>query len=190
MNKDDRIKSALEIAMEKVASMAELTPEELNEQTEKEYRPRGEAIASKYLGNTLRGKDLRSELKKYKGKEGEIVRRAFLSALCQSLGLVDMRESLKAIDGIQMVETNVNLEEIRREIESVAQEFRQQMEQRYAVYENLEREKLGELWISGSAVRPNLDGSADWQRELTGIQSAYETRLNKVRENLVHLIGI
>ena len=190
MEKDDRIKSALEIAMEKIAGMTELTPEEVDEQREREYRPRGETIANKYLQNTLRGKDLRSGLRKYKGREGEIVRKAFLSTLCQSLGMADIDKSLKAVDGIQIVETNMKLEEIKREIESVSLEFRQQTEQRRAVYENVAKEKLRERWISGTAVRPNPDESADWQRELAGVQSEYDARLGRLKDNLARLIGI
>jgi len=70
---DGKIKSALEIAMEKVAKMADLTPKEIREQKDREYRPRGEVTASKYLSHVIKNTDLAVELSKYQGEEGEVV---------------------------------------------------------------------------------------------------------------------
>lgn len=185
-----RIKSALELAMERMAGMSQLTGEELMAQKEKEYQPRGAAIAHKYLEGALRERDLPTELRRYKGEEGEIVSKAVLSTLCQSIKIEDMSQSRKAIDGIQAVATTANLDEIRREAEAIFSEFYQQMEQRYATYEDRGREKLRELWLSGSAVSPNLEESQDWRQELSRLQSEYTSRIDKLRENLSRLIGI
>ena len=51
--KEEKIKSALEIAMEKVSDLPELTREEIEEQKEKEYGPVGDAVAKKYLSGTI-----------------------------------------------------------------------------------------------------------------------------------------
>ena len=97
---EDRIKSAREIAMERLARMPALTPEELNEQREKEYGPRGKGIAGRYLDGPLRSSDLAGELRRYQGKEGEVVRKAFVSALCDAISLRDEAKSVRAIEGI------------------------------------------------------------------------------------------
>ena len=186
---DKRIKSALEITQEKAASMSRLTPEELNEQREREYKPRGLAIASRYLENKLRGTDLRVELNRYQGKEGEIVRKAFLVTLFESIGLEDMKKSLRAIDGIQTLEPNAKLEEIKKELEAIFNEFQEQRQQKYAVYEELERERLRGLGVSGSSVKSNLEEGQDWGQELRRIQSEYDSRTNKLREKLLIVIG-
>ena len=187
---DQKIKSALEIAMEKAAKISKLTPEELMEQKEREYKPRGKAIANKYLGGTLRGADIEIELDKYQGKEKEIVRKAFLSTLCQSIELEDAEKSRRAIAGMQTLESNAPLEEIKGEIEKISSEFQQQREQRYTVLEASNREKLRELWISGSAVKLNLEDKEDWQQELKKLQLVYDSRINKLKEKLLHYIGI
>ena len=185
---DERIKSALEIAREKAASIPELTPEELNEQREREYKPRGLAIASRYLENKLRGTDLGIELNRYQGREGEIVRKAFLLTLLESIGLEDMKKSLRAIDGIQTLEPNANFKEITKELETIFSEFQEQHRQKCGVYEELEKEKLRGLWVSGSAVKPNLEESEDWGQELRRIQSEYDSRINKLREKVSCLL--
>lgn len=187
---DQKIKSALEIAMEKAAKISKLTPKELMGQKEIEYKPRGKTIANKYLGNTLRGVDLETELGKYQGKEKEIVRKAFLSTLCQSIELEDMEKSRRAIAGIQTLETNAPLEEIKGEMEKISSEFHQQRRQRYTVLETSEVEKLRGLWISGSAVKLNLEEKEDWQQELKELQVVYDSRINKLKEKLLHCIGV
>ena len=185
---EDRIKSALEIAMEKAANMPGLSSEELNEQREREYKPRGIAIANKYLETPLKNSDLEVELHRYQGKEGEIVRKAFLSTLCQSIGFEDPEKGRRAIDGIQKLETAVPLHEMKEEVEKISEEFHQQRQQRYRVLEESEREKLQGLGISGSAVKPNLEDKENWQQEVKELQSVYDSRISKLREKLLNYI--
>ena len=59
-----------------------------------------------------------------------------------------------------------DLDETKKKIEVVFDEFGQQLEQKVPHYEDLEKERLEQLGISGSAVRPNLEGSQAWQEEL------------------------
>ena len=182
---DERIKSALEIAMERAASMPNLTQEELAEQKEREYQPRGAAIGRRYLEGALKERDLLTELSKYQGQEGEIVRRAFLLTLSQSIRLENKSVSLKALEGIKAVEPLAGFDEMKRQIEAIFDEFNQQLEQEVPRYEALENERLEQLGISGSAVKPNLEESQTWQEELKQIQSEYDSRISKLKENLL-----
>ena len=181
---DKRIKSALEIAMERAASMPSLTQEELAEQKEREYRPRGVAIGRRYLEGTLKKMDLQTELSKYQGQEGKIVKRAFLLTLNQSISLENKSVSLKALEGIRAVEPTDNFDEIKRQIEGVLDEFGQQVERQVGRHEAFEKERFQTLGISGSAVKPNLEESQAWQAELKRIQSEYDSRISKLREHL------
>ncbi len=185
---DKKVKSAREIAMEKIAEMSKLTPQEAAELREKEYEPRGKVMANKYLGNALRKTDLEIELYKYQGEEREIVRKTFLSTLCQSIALEDMEKSRRAIEGMQTIEKSEHLDEIKSEIESIFCEFDSQRQQKYAQFGELVKEKLKRLWISGSAVKPRLKENADWQGALKEIQATYNLRLSKVKEEMTHYI--
>ena len=182
---DKRIRSALEIAMERAASMPGLTQEELAEQKEREYRPRGAAMGRRYLEGMLKKRDLQTELSKYRGQEGEIVKRAFLLTLNQSIKLESKSMSLKALEGIKAVEPTADFGEMKRQIEAIFDEFGQQLERKIPRYEALEKEKLQQIGISGSAVRPNLEESQAWQEELKRIQSEYDSRISKLEENLL-----
>ena len=182
---DKKIKSALEIAMERMASIPGLTKEELATQKEREYQPRGAATARRYLQGLLKERDLQTELSKYQGQEGEIVKRAFLLALKQSINLDSKSITLKALDGISAVVPIADLDETKKKIEVVFDEFGQQLEQKVPHYEALEKGRLQQLGISGSAVRPNLEESQAWQEELRQIQSEFDLKLTELKENLL-----
>ena len=184
-----KIKSALEIAMEKTANIPKLTPEELREQKEREYAPLGRAIANKYLEKTLRQRDVETQLSKHQGQEKEIVRRAFLLTLCQSIELEDMERSRRVIEGIQILKRDEYLEEISREIEKISREFHQERQQRHDVLEKLENGKLEHLGIRGSAIKTNLENREDWQQELDRIQLTYKLRIDKLKEKVSHYVG-
>ena len=76
---EEGIKSALEIAMEKISRLPELTPEEIAGQKEREYMPIGEALCQRYLNGAITDKDLSFELEKCHGDKEHIVRRTLVS---------------------------------------------------------------------------------------------------------------
>jgi len=179
---DHVIKSALEIAREKIAKMQDLTPAEIIERQKKECQPRGEAIANKYMGGLLRNTDLEIELGKYPGKESILMRKAILTSLSQSLDLENKEKNQRAIAGMQILVPELDFEETGAEVESICNEFQQEKERKYAIYEETGREKLQELGISGSAVRTSPGKSQDWQTGLKETQQAYDVRLTSVKE--------
>ena len=187
---EDRVKSAREIALEKIARIADLSPEELAKQKHSEFGPRGEAIARKYLDGTIRGTDLQRELGKYHGDDGQIVRRAFISSLGKSVELLDAARSRKAMEGARLIAgEDVRFEELKKEYEQILAEFEQQTQQGSIVFETRERERLREIGVSGSAIRHNVKESAGWQQELSRIRQAHDVRLDKLRERLMQYAG-
>lgn len=85
---DRKIKSALEIAMEKASKMTDLTPQEIREQKEHEYIIRGKAIANRYLTGAIKKHELSFELKKFQGDEKQIIRKATLSFYSRRFSLM------------------------------------------------------------------------------------------------------
>lgn len=186
---DPVIKSAMEIAMEKIARMQKLTPEELTEQQEREYKPRGEAIANKYMGSMLKVADLDIELGRYHGAEREIVKKSILSSLMQSISLEGNEKSQRAIAGMKILAPKVDLEEISTEVSAIFAEFHQEKERKYSIYEAVEQEKLRQLGISGSAVKATLNGNRDWQNGLHETHQTYDLRLTNIKGKLSRHIG-
>ena len=186
---DPVIKSAREIAMEKIARMQKLTTEEITEQQEREYKPRGEAIANKYMGSMLKVADLDIELNKYHGAEREIVKKSILSSLMQSISLEDNKQSQRAIAGMKILAPKADLEEISTEVSALFAEFHQEKERKYSIYEAAEQEKLRRLGISGSAVKAQLNGNRDWQNGLDETRQTYDLRLTDIKGKLSRHIG-
>ena len=185
---EEKIKSALEISMEKVAKMADLTPQEIREQKEREYGPRGEVTASRYLSHVIKNTDLAVELSKYQGEEGEIVRKAFLSSLCRAIQLNDADKSRRAIAGIQTLDIQFDFEGVKGEFEEISSAFDREREKTYQKLEESQREILNGLGISGSAVRPNVKEKADFQNELNQMRAPYDMRIDKLKDKMLHLI--
>lgn len=188
---EHRIKSALEIAMEKVAGMPGLSQEEITEQKEREYRPIGEAMARRYLESAIRVGDLPGELGKYRGDEGRIVKRAFLSSLYRSIELGDAARGRRAMEGIQvLVGASRRLEEAKGEFEATSGEFEREINRKREAFETMEKERLRRLGISGSAIRPNVKDREDWQQERSRIGHEYGSRLDKLRKILMQIAKV
>ncbi len=88
-----------------------------------------------------------------------------------------------------MLIPGLDVAKVSAEVESVADELRQEKERKYTVYGAGETGKLSLLGISGPAVKPKLDGQQDWLNILRETQQAYDLRLNEVREKLSRLMA-
>lgn len=180
---EEKVKSALEIAMERISGLPELTPEEIAEQKEKEYRPVGEALANKYLQDIIDVQNIPTELCRHQGDSGRIVRRAFISYLCRSVQLEDSQMAVKALTGLcklaedtEGIKEQANAAWIR-----VQDDFQQLKDQTLQECEVSEKEKLNVLGIFGSAVRPNMTDNESLKKKLSELYRTFEPEMEKLR---------
>jgi hypothetical protein len=188
---EEGIKSALELAMERISALPQLTPQEIEEQRQKENAPLGTAIALKYLNGTISDAELPAELNRYEGERRQIIYRALLSSLCNEMRLENnpqhIMRSLRAVAALipqkkSLCETAAN------SFGQILDEFKTAREKRISELGDLARKKLSELGIGGSAVWPNLNEDDHWKEELASIQRAYEPKLERLRNNLLEEI--
>ena len=111
--------------------MADLTPQEIREQKEREYGPRGKALASRYLSHILKSTEVVVELSKYQNEEGQTVKKAFLSSLCQAIQLDDVDKSWRAIEGMQALDIAFDIEGLKSEFEEISNAFNREKEKTY-----------------------------------------------------------
>lgn len=183
---EERVKSALEIAMERISELPELTPEEIAEQKEKEWWPVGLAISNRYLQGQIREDELEADLNGHRGEPGEIVRRAFISNMCQSIQLEDVSKADRAFDGLAVIAgEGDSLEGAQRDFLQVRREFEREKEIVSNKFASLLRTELENGGISGSAVRPNVAGNETWKRNLSGMFRSYTPKLDKIRGRLM-----
>jgi hypothetical protein len=185
---EERIKSAFEIAMERISSLPELTPEEIVEQKEKEFKPAGLAISHKYFQGRISEDDLPSELSRHQGEKGEIVRRAFVSCLCQAIQLEDAAKADKALGGLVALAEGEK-GDFRKTVQGnylqARSDFERDAQMEFKKYDSLIRKDLENAGIRGSAVRPNLAENEKWLHVLSRIRQEYEPRLEKIKNELM-----
>ena len=181
------IKSAWELAMEKVEKLGKLSPEEVRRQKEEKYGSIGQGLAEKYLtGLALR--DVRIELDKYKGEERELVRAALASKLIDAIELGDAERLSKVIEGISELnlKSREGLAGIRAEIEQLFAECREAEQKKRREVETAARGVLHQLRISGSAIGSvNPEVVPEWKNELDKIALPHREKLDSLKARLV-----
>ena len=180
------IKSAWELAMEKVDKLGKLSPGELRKQKEDKCRSIGQGLAERYLGGlTLR--DLKLELDKHKGAEGELVKAALVSKLTDAIELGEAERLARVVEGI----TEINIKSrdvlagVRAEMEQLFGEYREAEQKKRREVETGARAVLHQLRISGSAIGGvNPEVVPEWKSELDEIAQPYRERLNEIKARL------
>ena len=179
------IKSAREIALEKVEKLGKLSPEELKQQQEKEYTLIGQALAEKYLGG-LDLRQLKVELDKYKGEKRDGVKKVAMVKLAQSIELENRQRLEKAIEGIFYLREDGEVGEIGNEVKQLLDEYEQAGRKMREEIEKSGREVLHQLRISGSAIEAiNPRVRDEWQQSLDKLAQPYKERLEELRQKLL-----
>jgi hypothetical protein len=180
------IKSAWELAVEKVEKLGKLSPEELQRQKTEKCGSIGQGLAEKCLtGLALR--DVKIELDKYKGEERELVRAALASKLIDAIELGGAERLSKVIEGISelKLKSGEALAGIRTEIEQLFEEYREAEQKKRREVDAAARGVLHQLRISGSAIGSvNPEVVPEWKNELDKIALPYRERLDSLKARL------
>jgi hypothetical protein len=153
------IKSSIELAMEKVARMSKLTPEELAEQQRKELSPLGKALALKFTEGRIDAKELATELGRYREEEATIVRQALLSELKQSLGLDDAGKNDRVFEALEALGHGIGSGGLRVDAGEITAEYQKEKERIESRFAREYEASLQKRGVSGSSLRPNLRDS-------------------------------
>jgi hypothetical protein len=192
----DEIKSAREIAAEKVAGIGEATEEE---RLNWKYVPEGEKLATRYAKE---GGNLVLEL----GKFDETVRKHVImgvaSVLVRTISLPDSdlakRNNKRAMDGLKLVKTNqVGLENVysrmRRIFDHYSGQGEEQRRQAYAAFKaefeaqvrQALQQQLGALGGFRIDVEKQPQFQAEWRRRQTQLDSQYLKLLDELKQELM-----
>ena len=178
---DDKIRSALDIALEKAEKLGSLSAEERRRLEEQELSEAGEALARRYMdGLPLR--DVEVELGRRDSKEREAIVSHLLSSLLNGVDITDTARLDKALGAIDRLYGD---SEVAGRIRALVAEYQRALEAlRRDNLGGLEEEKRRELehkGISGSAVQPNVEASVEWLEAREQLDAAFRTRMDEVR---------
>lgn len=182
------IKSAWEIAMEKVEKLGKLSREELSRQKEEKYGSIGQILADKCLAG-LGPWQLEIELDKYNGEEKELIKSALASRLIQAIELGNSKRLERVIEVIAgLGQGKEEVEGIRGQIEQLFQEYKlvEEEESREAV--KSAGEILHQLRISGTAIGAiNPKAIPEGRAALGSAAGPFKDRLEGLRQELTDL---
>ena len=180
------LKSAWEVAQERASRLGKLSAEEKEQQERQRYRQVGQVLAQKWMDSSQR-LDVTAELSKHEEKGREIIKRAVIEHLIETMGFADtqainsVKRVIEAISSLKP-ELQPKVEEMGQlvqEYELAEQKTRQELESNY-------RATLHQLRISGTAVDAiNIEDNPQWQLARQGLVESLAPRLNALKQALV-----
>ncbi len=192
------IKSAREIAMEKVEKLGEATEEE---RLKWKYVPQGEELAVRYLKGNI---NLVVELSRYEEKVRKYIVEGAAEVLTRNISLpkndVVKKNNRKTMEGLKLLKSDkVSAENVFSKIRYLFNHYAEQGEQqRQQAYQSLKTEmeakvqqalqqQLGTLM----GVKINIENQPQFQQEWRKIQiqldSQYLTHLNEYKRELSNI---
>lgn len=192
----DEIKSALEIAMEKVEKLGEATEEERLKWT---HVPEGEKLANRYLKENL---NLVVKLNRYQENIRKYIMEGTAEVLIRNLGLpkndVAKKNNRRAMDGLKMLKNDkVNVENVYSKIRYLFNHYTEQGEQqRQQAYASLKTELEARIQQEAQQQLDPLMGmkidverqpqfQQEWRKIQTQLDSQYLTHLNEYKRELL-----
>ncbi|MEM5947438.1 DUF6657 family protein [Spirochaetia bacterium 38H-sp] len=192
------IKSALEKALERAAS---IKPDK-EKLEESQYITEGKQLAAKILSGEEA--DIKKELKKYKGKQSNWVKKGFADTIIGNLKLPQEKEDLQQLstllkalkpiaaqaDMIPAVEQQ--LTQFFTQYLKTVEQYRQAIKQQYS---GRLREKEAQLSQQlGREVKISPEADPEYQaiirQNLAPIEEQYQQHMQQIRKELKQLLGI
>ena len=192
------IKSAYEIAMEKINQIESATPEE---RLKWKFVPKGEELAGKYLKDDI---NLVAELSKYNDLEKKYVTQGISAILVRNIDLPKndavKKTNRKVMDGIKLIKKDKGaVENVFSKLRYIFNHYAEQGEaQKKEAYEQVKEQfmiKLQQaLQQQGTAARMNnIDVERqpqfqeEWRKMLIRLDSQYLQHLNEYKHELLAL---
>ena len=189
------IKSAREIAIEKMAGLGEATEEE---RLRWKYVPEGSRLAARYIAEDC---NLVLELGKYDEKIKEYIIEGLSDILIRNISLPDSdlvkKRTRRAMDGLKAVKKNqVGLENVYSKIRRIFDHYQDMGEQqRNQAYLSLKTEfeaqvrqalqqQMGSLGGMQIDVEKQPQFQTEWRRRLAQLDSEYLKLLGELRQEL------
>ena len=193
------IKSAREIAMEKVEKLGEVTDEE---RLRWKYVPEGEKLAAKYLKQNL---NLVAELGKYEEKIIKYIKEGAADILIRNINLpkndISRRNNKKAMEGLKTLKSDkIGVENIFSKMRNIFNHYIEQGEQqRKQAYQQLKvefetrvrqaiQQQLGSVVGLKIDVERQPQFQEEWRRIQNQLDSQYISLLNEYKQELSAIV--
>ncbi len=183
----DEIKSALEIAMEKIEKLGEATAEE---RLEWKYVPEGEKLAAGYLKEDC---DLAAELSKYGEKERKYATEGAANILIRNINLprndITKKSNRRIMDGLKDLKSDkISVENVYSKIRRIFSHYAEQGEQqRKQAYEALKvdfeakiQQAVQQQMGSSAGIKVDVESQPQFQEEWLKVQAQMDSQYAKL----------
>jgi len=192
----DVIKSAREIALEKLAQIEEATEDERRSW---KYIPEGEKLAAVYLKQDI---ELGVELRKYSDEVAQYINKGAVDILVRNINLpkndIIRKANKRAMDGIKQLKQNkLDIENVYSKIRQIFKHYVEQGDQqRKQAYERLKVEFEAKMQQAlqqqlGAMVRARIDVErqpqfqAEWQKVKGQLDMQYTKVLDEYKQEIL-----
>jgi hypothetical protein len=159
------IRSTLDIIMEKTKGLT-MTEEEKRELKRRELAGKARGLIQKYVDGIIELD--RAEVEVAAAGEGEkdMFRRAMIE---ESMDWIAPGQDNEAVLRVLDNTTGIDIQPIRK----ILADFKDRMDEKRNMRENVLRTKLREKGISGSAVIPNIEADPEWKHYVADIREEF-----------------
>jgi len=176
------IKSAWEIAQERVNRLGKLSAEEQRQQKEQECRQIAAGIVQKYLDSS-ESHDIAAMLDKYSGEEKRLIKLELFSLLTEAITFDSQTRAEKAAQGIVVIKPKS--QPLIGRIIDLLTEYHQAGKKIKKEVETRTKEVLHQLRISGSAIGEiNIEASPQWQQNRQRFKKPLEQQVDVLKQEL------
>ena len=181
------IRSAWEIAMDKVKGLGKLSSEELQRRKAEEFISKGKMLADKYL----RGLDLwqlEVELSEYDGEDRDLICQSVISSLVKEIKLEGHPDIDRVLVALAFLKgEDRTSEDFKRNLTGLLREYSQMVESRREVVEREERKLMQQLGISGTAIADiNPRGGIKGREVGEKVVHPYQERLEELKQSFLN----
>ncbi|MCL5959239.1 MAG: hypothetical protein M1358_07960 [Chloroflexi bacterium] len=175
-----RIKSAWEIALERAERLGDLSRDELRAREEAQHDQIGQALASRHLSG-LPLRELLFAIGKHEDSARKNIQKAVAAALADALDLDNPDSAEMARVALQALLPELHLGEQTERARKVIADYHGAKREAQADHRDTVHQKivhhLRRRGIAGSAVRPNLNATQEWQELVNQTRSEFADRL-------------
>ncbi len=168
-----KIKSSIELAMEKTASY-KLSVEEKEKIQEEEIRSKAMGFVNRFLEAGLHFREVEKELSKYESDQRTQLERFMIFDFVKAIQLD--RDNALIFEGIEKLKPGSR--KLTGSIQDLVTSYQKRKEQEFEKISADICSRLEKSGISGSAVVPKVMGSPEWEKVQASFKPAFEKRLS------------
>ncbi|NWF53614.1 MAG: hypothetical protein HXY45_02330 [Syntrophaceae bacterium] len=175
------IKSAVELAMERTKGLR-LSHEEMEKMKEEEMQSKAAGLVNRFLEVDFHLRDVEKELGKFDPRQRKHLEQLFLHHLIEAMNLD--RDNDLIFQGLEtFLPTSAWTV---KKIKDLIQKYQSRKKDEFQKTQNDLRAGLERMGISGSAVRPKVEGSPEWDKARSAFKPRFEEELKKLKKGILH----